>query len=151
MEFINSVSIAEMDEKHIDSIAELEKLCFSTPWSRKSIMYELHNDAAFYYSAILDGKIVGYAGMHIVFDEGYITNVCTHPDFEGKGIGKMLMSKLFDIAKEKSLAFLTLEVRKSNLKAKGLYKKFGFVGEGFRKDYYKNPVEDAEIMFYHFK
>jgi len=136
-----------MCERHVDDIAELEKLCFSMPWSRKSILYEVGCEYAHFYVAVVDGKVVGYAGMHIYVDEGIIANVCTHPDYTGNGIGQRLVSVLSDLGRKKALAFLTLEVRVSNECAKHIYRKYGFETQSVRKNYYKNPTEDAEIMF----
>ena len=91
-------------------------------------------------------SILGYAGLQIVLDEGYVTNIAVTKTARGKGIGKALVEALVNLSKNKNLAFISLEVRESNLPAISLYKKFGFEDKGKRKAFYSNPTEDAIIM-----
>jgi ribosomal-protein-alanine N-acetyltransferase len=133
---------------HIDDIVAIENLCFKIPWSRKSIEDEIiHNKLAIYFCAVHNGRAVGYCGMWQVIDEGYITNIAVHPEFRNCGIGSMLMDALIKEAEAQGIKALTLEVRKSNLKAQALYRKYGFEGTGARKRYYADNNEDAVIMW----
>ncbi|MBR6573053.1 MAG: ribosomal protein S18-alanine N-acetyltransferase [Clostridia bacterium] len=141
----NGVDIREFKEKDEIYIAMLEKECFSEPWSEKAILDAKENNTLFVV-AQAEEKIIGYAGLQIVLDEGYITNVAVTKEHRGKGVAKALMEKLFKIAEEKDLAFITLEVRESNLAAINLYKKLGFEKEGERKNFYVNPKENGHIM-----
>ena len=77
----NKVRIVPMNGDHLDQVAELERICFSVPWSRNMLAEELENDLSAFLVA-LDGEeqVVGYAGMQVVLDEGYITNVAVRPD-----------------------------------------------------------------------
>jgi ribosomal-protein-alanine N-acetyltransferase len=138
--------ISEMSEGHLEALAQLEKLCFSNPWSYGSLYEELQNPAAAFFTAELGGRPVGYAGMTYVLDEGYIANVAVHPDFRRRGVATALLKKLYDFALEKGLAMLTLEVRASNLDAIKIYENAGFVRAGVRRGFYENPREDALIM-----
>lgn len=142
------VEIASAVIDHINDIMVVENLSFSIPWSRNSITEEItKNKFARYLSAISKGKVIGYAGMWSVCGEGHITNVAVHPEFRGNGIGSLLIEELIVIAKKEGVLRMTLEVRKSNLVAQSLYKKFGFKDAGQRKSYYADNGEDAIIMW----
>ena len=145
------IEIVPMREDHIDSLMELEQATFAIPWTRQDFEREVkENQMAIYYVAILDGKLVGYAGMWHVITEGHITNVAVLEEARGKGIGSMLMEKLIEVGMEKEMIGITLEVRKSNKTAQSLYRKYGFQTEGFRKNYYPDTHEDALIMWKYF-
>ncbi|MGN1318934.1 MAG: ribosomal protein S18-alanine N-acetyltransferase, partial [Lachnospirales bacterium] len=136
-----------MTLEHIDGIMEIEKDSFAIPWTRKSVESELKNKLAIYIVALLDNKVVGYGGMWHVVTEGHITNIAVHKDYRNKGIGDSLVKKLIEIAYEKEMIGLTLEVRPSNEAALKLYKNNGFKLEGIRKEYYEDNKEDAYIMW----
>ena len=141
-------TIVRMTLEHIDDIMEIETLCFALPWSRNSFVDEIiNNKFALYFSAVADGQICGYAGMWKVFDEGHITNIAVHPKFRNRGIGRLLVNHLDEIAKNVGINKLTLEVRKSNLAARSLYDKAGFFACGERKGYYSDNGENAIIMW----
>lgn len=142
------IEITEMRQSHLDQMAELEKICFSLPWSRDMLADELSNKHAKYYVAVTeDGRVAGYIGMHVVLDEGYITNVATAPEFRRQGIAKALITKVLEYCRSKGMIYITLEVRESNAGAIALYESFGFRKIGKRADYYQKPLEDALIMF----
>jgi ribosomal-protein-alanine N-acetyltransferase len=126
-------------------IAELERECFSSPWSENAVLESYAADTSFFVFCDAD-KIIGYAGLQIVLDEGYVTNIAVTKEARGRGIGKALIETLVNFSKEKSLAFISLEVRESNIPAISLYKKFGFEDKGKRKAFYQSPTEDAIIM-----
>ena len=135
-----------MDRSHLGQIAQLERECFSSPWSEEMLAQELYNDNASYVVAQgEDGTVLGYAGLQVVLDEGYIDNVAVRPDCRRQGIASALLGA-FERFAQAHLAFLTLEVRASNTPAIALYEAHGFVREGVRKNYYTNPREDAVIM-----
>lgn len=142
------VRIAPMTAEHLDEVAALEKICFSTPWSRAMLAEELENAAAAYLVALdpEDGSVVGYAGLMVVLDEGYITNVAVRPESRRGGVASALLDVFVNFAVGNHLAFLTLEVRASNYGAIALYGSRGFRGVGRRTNYYEHPKEDAIIM-----
>lgn len=141
------VRIVPMNGDHLDEVAELERICFSTPWSRNMLAEELDNAlSAFLVALDGDGKVAGYAGLQVVLDEGYITNVAVRPECRRNGIAKQLLGVFLNFAQANHLAFLTLEVRASNYGAIALYGGLGFRGMGRRKNYYEHPKEDAIIM-----
>lgn len=139
------MKIRELRENDIPSIAEIERSCFSSPWSEDSIKSSFDNSSNHFYIAEIDGIISGYIGLSVVLDEGYILNVAVLPDHRRKGIAKALLNEIINIY-EKDLKFLTLEVRPSNTAAIGLYEGFGFERVGSRKNYYRNPAEDALLL-----
>lgn len=140
------MNIIRLNLSHADRMSELEKLCFPVPWSRGMVRDELTNDIGYYVGAEEDGLLVGYAGMQIIIDEGYITNVAVDPGYRRRGIADALLRALRSRADERALSFMTLEVRRSNLAAQRLYEKHGFSAAGVRKNYYRKPTEDAIIM-----
>lgn len=145
---MKKVEIMKARPEHIDGIVIVENLCFQIPWSRQSFVDEIiKNDFAWYICAFVNGEIVGYAGMWQVFDEGHITNIAVHPEFRQAGIGSALLENLISRARNSGIKRMTLEVRKSNFSAIGLYKKFNFKDGGFRKAYYEDNKEDAVIMW----
>ena len=141
------VRIVPMTADHLDEVAELERICFSTPWSRNMLAEELDNYLSAFLVALDDNdKVAGYAGLQAVLDEGYITNVAVRPDCRKQGVAGKLLQVFLDFAQANRLAFLTLEVRASNYPAIALYGSRGFRGVGRRKNYYEHPREDAIIM-----
>lgn len=139
--------IVPMDRSHIPQIAALEKECFSMPWTETMLADALFDPQACFIVAEdgEEGNILGYAGLHAVLDEGYIDNIAVTPDARRHGVASALLD-VFCRFGAVNLAFLTLEVRKSNDAAIGLYEKFGFQRAGLRPGYYQNPREDAVIM-----
>lgn len=140
------MTIVPMDRSHLKGVAELERLCFSTPWSEAMLEEELYNDtASFLVAEGPDGAVVGYAGLHVILDEGYIDNVAVRPDQRRQGIADRLL-EVFCRFGAAHLRFLTLEVRPSNTAAVALYEKHGFCEAGRRRDYYDAPREDALLL-----
>lgn len=145
---MHRIEVVTMAVEHIDGVMVVENLSFRIPWSKNAFLEEVTgNKFARYITAVQDGKIVGYAGLWKVFDEGHITNIAVHPEFRGNGIGSILMEKLIELAKTEGVTSMTLEVRRSNLAAQKLYAKYGFLPGGVRKAYYADNGEDAIIMW----
>ena len=146
------VRIVPMGADHLDEVAALERICFSTPWSRNMLAEELENDLFAFLVALDDeGHVAGYAGVQVILDEGYITNVAVRPDCRKKGVAGKLLQVFLDFAEANHLAFLSLEVRASNYDAIALYGSRGFRGVGRRTNYYEHPKEDAVIMTRYFR
>ena len=138
--------IEVMNSSHVAQIAALEKICFSDPWSEKSVASELDNKLAFWLVATEGDTIAGYIGSQTVMDETDMMNVAVHPDFRRQGIAEDLVNALVEQLKTMGSHCLTLEVRASNSPAIALYEKLGFAQIGRRKNYYRNPREDALIL-----
>lgn len=143
----NSIIIRNLQEKDINDLVEIEELCFHTPWTKNSLKQELKNKLARYKVIEKDSKIVAYAGIWFVVDEGHITNVAVHPEHRGLGYGNQVIEALIDECANSNIISMTLEVRKSNETAIKLYKKYGFKLSGIRPGYYTDTQEDALIMW----
>lgn len=144
---MQKIDIKPMSERHLNEVAELERSCFSQPWSKSMLAGEVDNEDSHFFVAVDDlGQVLGYAGAKFVCDEGYITNVAVFRQHRGNGIAQALLRKLIQAGREKNLKFISLEVRKSNAAAISLYKKLKFAEVGQRKDFYLDPKEDALIM-----
>lgn len=147
---IDGCKLVRMEEQHLDALAELEKICFSQPWSRDGLAEELENPLACFAVAQIerdgDSHVIGYAGMHCVVGECYITNVAVFPDYRRQGVAAALVQSLIDSAKKQNGEFISLEVRKSNGAAITLYERLGFQKVGVRIHFYSAPTEDALIM-----
>ena len=150
---MDHVKIVPMNEGHLEELERLEKLCFSRPWSRHMLAEELENQCAAFLVAEdgVSGKVLGYAGLLVMADEGYITNVAVFPEYRRSGVAAKLIEVFENFARGDRLAFLTLEVRPSNAAAIALYRRFGFQEVGRRKNYYDLPKEDALILTRYFE
>lgn len=137
--------IKPIDETMIGAIAALERECFSEPWSENAI-FESVRAGTHFFTACDGDQIIGYAGISTVLDEGYITNVAVTAKARRSGAASLILNRLFQLARERALSFISLEVRRSNTPAISLYEKFGFTIEGVRKSFYRHPTEDAIIM-----
>lgn len=135
-----------MKADHVSAVAELEKICFSAPWSENSIMAELGSIWSYWLVALDGDKLVGYIGSQTSFDEADVMNVAVHPDCRRRGIAEKLIHTLVAELTSRGVRALTLEVRASNDPAINLYEKLGFQQVGRRKNYYHNPKEDALIL-----
>ena len=142
------IKVVPMTADHLEELEKLERICFSRPWSRKMLAEELENECAAFLVAedAATGQVVGYAGLLVVADEGYITNVAVFPAYRLRGVAAQLIQVFINFAKGNHLAFLTLEVRPGNAAAIALYQGFGFKEAGRRKNYYDLPKEDALIL-----
>lgn len=148
-----SVKIVPMTADHLEELEKLERICFSRPWSRRMLAEELENQCAAFLVAedSVSGRVLGYAGLMVVADEGYITNVAVFPEYRRQGIAAQILQVFLQFAAANHLAFLTLEVRPSNAAAIALYQGFGFEEVGRRKNYYDLPKEDALILTKYFE
>ncbi len=138
--------ILPMTEEHISAVAEIERQCFSDPWSEEGLKAELTNENARFYVFTCFGSVLGYMGMHIVLDECYIANVAVSDLHRRRGIGERLVRYCVKQAEKENCSFISLEVRVSNGSAIALYEKAGFNAVGERKNFYSHPTENGLIM-----
>ena len=141
------MTIRLLRKEDVPEVAQIEKMCFPDPWSEASLAECLFVPPAKAFCIVNDEeKIVAYAGMYCVLDEGQIVNIATHPSYRRRGYAQMMIQKLKEEALVAGLLFLTLEVRASNQAAIELYEKNGFAVIGERANYYLHPRENALIM-----
>ena len=125
--------------------AELEKLCFSAPWSYKMLCEASGSESGEFLCAFADGEFAGYAGMLCVLDEGQICNVAVCPPFRRMGVGEALMTAQREAGIRRGLSVMMLEVRASNGAAQHLYEKLGWERVGVRRNFYSAPREDGVL------
>ncbi len=144
-----TLSFRKMKMEDLPDVMAIDLDAFPSPWTREVYEQELlKNDFAHYFVLQTDdGKIVGYVGLWIVFEDAQITNIAVHKDFRGKRIGERLFGYALAFAFYQGAQTLSLEVRPSNTVAKNMYRKFGLKEGGIRKNYYPDNGEDAIVMW----
>ena len=143
---MSDLTIRRMTLEDAQAVWAIENATFPTPWSLRDFEHEMReNPCARYLVAVKDGRIIGFAGIHIILDEGHITNIAVTEVERGHGYGKALTQALLQYASNLGVQYVTLEVRENNEPAKTLYKALGFFKVGVRKKYYENQT-DAHIM-----
>lgn len=140
------IRIEQMTISHVPQIAALERVCFSDPWSERSIFSELDNPLSLWLAALDGERVAGYIGSQSVLGESDMLNLAVSPDYRRQGIGRALVTALIDRLRQQGSCSITLEVRSSNLPAGRLYENLGFSQVGLRKGYYEKPREDARIL-----
>lgn len=141
------LSVEPMRMGDVAAVLEIERLSFSSPWPAYAFEQELTaNRMAHYVVARSGGRVVGFAGIWLMVDEGHITTFGVHPDHRRQGVGRRLLLRLAELAIELRSVRMTLEVRVSNLPAQALYRSFGFRVAGRRVAYYSDDGEDALVM-----
>lgn len=138
--------LVPMDKSHLDAVAALERICFSKPWPKSMLEDELYNpNVSLVVAEGEDGTVLGYGEIGVVLDEGCLEKIAVDPDYRRQGVAEAILSAFLRFG-QAHLAFLTLEVRASNAPAIALYEKLGFQQVGRRKDYYREPKEDALLL-----
>ena len=129
-------------------IRALELEYFSDPWSERDIFSAISVEWAMCYSAVDDGgKVVAYVLARLIAPEAEIYRVAVRADKRRRGIGYRLLDYAMKTERGRGLESTFLEVRESNVAARNLYHSYGFCQIGERKNYYKDPIENAIIMF----
>lgn len=135
-----------LKKEEAPAVLPLETICFSHPWTLENIESELVKETAIFIGAFYEEQLVGYASCYLVQDVAYMNNVGVHPDYRQMGIGEKLMATLEELAGEKGAVVLTLEVRSKNAVAIAMYNKLGYKKHGVRRFFYRDPVDDGDIM-----
>lgn len=146
---VQKITIHPMTIADIDGVMEVERLSYLTPWSRDAFLSEIMQTYTIYLIARDGEKVVGIAGMHVVWEDSHVTNIAVHPLYRGRSLGERLMQELIQRAHKRGARRMTLEVRSSNTPAQSLYRKLGFITApgAIRKGYYTDTNEDAVIMW----
>lgn len=143
---MNEIIFDKLKPEYLDSLTELEKICFSVPWSRNLFKNDISNKTAYYVLAVLNDKVIGYCGLYKVLDEADITNIAVHPEFRKQGLAERMLENIIKHCELNKISKITLEVRKSNINAIKLYEKNAFKVVGERKNYYSDNNETAILM-----
>ncbi|HCA53914.1 MAG: ribosomal protein S18-alanine N-acetyltransferase [Acutalibacteraceae bacterium] len=142
-----NMTIARMEEQHIEAVADLEAMCFSTPWTEENLRSSLANKTDYFFVALDEEEdVIGYIGVSVVADSCFINNIAVYPACRRQGVGTALLKIAIMTADVNSTEFISLEVRESNAAAIALYEALGFEEMGRRKNFYRRPQEDALIM-----
>ncbi|MGN0587807.1 MAG: ribosomal protein S18-alanine N-acetyltransferase [Oscillospiraceae bacterium] len=142
---MNNVIIRQAAERDLPVFAEIESVCIAEPWSVESFRAEFAASGAVFLAAERDGVICGFLTASSVLDEVNINNVAVLSEYRRNGIGEKLLRALEEQVSGFA-AVINLEVRESNLPAISLYKKLGYAQNGLRKNFYRQPVENAVLM-----
>ena len=144
----SKTTIRKMELADIDQVMVVDSASFPTPWPREIFDQEIRkNDFAYYYVLEQDGHIIGYAGTWMVLGDAQVTNIALLPEMRGKKLGEKLFKYVLTQAVALGMQRLSLEVRVSNQIAQRMYRKFGLVPGGVRKNYYTDNGEDAIVMW----
>ncbi|WP_077324404.1 ribosomal protein S18-alanine N-acetyltransferase [Virgibacillus siamensis] len=140
--------LRDMKLSDTSDVMLVETASYDAPWPEDIFHQEIaNNHYAHYYVAVADGKIVGYAGMWLVIDDAQITNIAISPEHRGQKYGQKLFYHMMKQAVLMGAKRMSLEVRESNIPAQRMYRKFGLVPGGIRKNYYTDNQEDAIVMW----
>lgn len=143
-----AMSIETMTPADINDVRHIETVSFSTQWPSDAFYNELQsNRSAHYYVGRVAGRIVAYGGIWVVMEDSHVTTIAVDPDFRRRKFGEFMLAHLIDRAVEREAAWMTLEVRESNVGAQQLYRKYGFTTVATRKAYYSDNNENALIMW----
>jgi ribosomal-protein-alanine N-acetyltransferase len=146
------MNIRNMSLKHLDEVLAIERDSFLTPWSEPSFRQEIEGKESSLAVVVSENeRVIGYGIAWIIVDEIHIGNIAVRRDYRRRRIGAMLLDHLLETGKSRGCCLATLEVRRSNLPAIGLYQTFGFSSIAVRKDYYRDTHEDAIVMLKHFE
>lgn len=141
--------IRAMEKRDIEAVAILEAENFSEPWSANSFIEEIRKETSLYIVAYEGETLVGICGLVTSFDEGEVLNVSVAKEYRKQGIAYQMLQHLLNEGESKGIKHFTLEVREGNVPARTLYEKLGFVCEGIRPNFYRNPAENAAIYWLH--
>lgn len=138
--------VRAMRPADLADVMVIERRSFSAPWEESTFRGLMRRPSAALLVAEVDDELVGYSVMWFAADEGELGDIAVLPERRGAGIGRRLLHESIVAAASRGIRSLYLEVRESNGVARGLYVKVGFEVVGVRKQYYKEPVEDAIVM-----
>ena len=136
----------------VEQVYEIDVSSFSLPWSSRSFRYEVAENPASrpwvaeWQEVSGESRIVGMLVMWLVIDEAHVGTFAIHPQYRRRGIGQHLLAHALLDAYEHGIRTIYLEVRRSNLNAQALYRKFGFIEDGVRPRYYVDNNEDALLL-----
>lgn len=141
------VTARRMTAADVERVAEIEAEAFSSPWKADTFHTLLERPGAeLWVLEDPEAGVVAYAVVWCILDQGELANIAVAAPLRGRGYGAWLLSRVVEVARERGVESLYLEVRVSNGRAADLYRTFGFKEIGVRRDYYDEPREDALLM-----
>ena len=149
---LSSLQFARMQVGDLPDVLTIENDVYPHPWTRGNFLDSLYSGYEAWTLREPTGPLAGYFLVMLAVDEAHLLNISVRRDLHGKGAGRLQLDKVVEIAKEKGMASILLEVRPSNDRALTVYKRYGFEQIGVRKGYYpaaNNSREDALVMRFH--
>ena len=139
--------VRRMAPRDVAVVARLEAEVFTTPWEQGTFRTLLRRSGAELWVAEASGQgVVGYYVLWCIQDQGELANIAVAAPFRGRRIGLCLLDHALDMASERGVESLYLEVRASNHSAQAMYLTRGFEQIGTRRAYYERPREDAWVL-----
>lgn len=139
-------NIRLMKEEDLTAVMQIEQEVYSDPWCEEMFYKEMEIEGSYILEGTKSSEIIGYYCGIKVLDEYSLLNIAVAKDYQGQGYGAMLLDDMIARCRANGVRRCFLEVRKSNKKGINLYSMYGFEITGTRKEYYRNPVEDALLM-----
>lgn len=149
---LSSLQFARMQVSDLPDVLTIENDVYPHPWTRGNFLDSLYSGYEAWTLREPSGALTGYFLVMLAVDEAHLLNISVRRDLQGRGVGRMQLDKVVDVAKEKGMTSILLEVRPSNMRALAVYKQYGFEQIGVRKGYYpgdSNTREDAIVMRFH--
>jgi [ribosomal protein S18]-alanine N-acetyltransferase len=141
-------TVQPMATSDIGAVTRIERVSFSTVWPSDAFYNELStNKLAHYFVGRYEDRVVAYGGIWVILDDSHVTTLAVDPEYRGRRFGEVLLLRLIDEAIDRGAAWMTLEVRESNVVAQRLYRKYGFTTVTMRTGYYSDDNESALIMW----
>jgi ribosomal-protein-alanine N-acetyltransferase len=131
---------------YAEQILEIENSSFPSPWGISAFIGELERSISHLWALIADKHLVGYICFWMFDNEIQVLNLAVHPTNRRQRCGQLLLTQMIETGVTEGLRSVWLEVRPSNLAARSLYSKFGFLEVGRRPRYYRETNDDAIIM-----
>ncbi|MFD1021115.1 ribosomal protein S18-alanine N-acetyltransferase [Thalassobacillus hwangdonensis] len=145
---MDTAIVRKMTQADLEAVMEVEHSSFTVPWTKETFVNEMEiNRYAHYFVIEKDQNVVGYCGLWVIIDEAHITNIAILPEYRGKEYGSFLLEHVIQYARDMGAIQISLEVRVSNMAAQRMYRRFGMVPGGVRKNYYTDDGEDALVMW----
>ncbi|MCH7689879.1 MAG: ribosomal protein S18-alanine N-acetyltransferase [candidate division Zixibacteria bacterium] len=142
--------IRELKSSDISDILAIESDSFPDPWPKSAFEEIIRQPGHGGLVVVSDLKLVAYACYLIIEHESHLTNLAVVHSFRRKSIASGLLERILDIVRKKGCEHILLEVRPQNKSAIAFYENAGFELLYSRPNYYRNPVEDAQVMVYYF-
>ena len=142
-----ALGLRPMTEADLEAVARIERRSYSFPWSEE-IFRDCLRVGYCCLACMLGQRLIGYGIMSVAVGESHILNICVDPEFQGQRLGRRIITRMLNLAREKGADTAFLEVRPSNRPALALYYSLGFNQIGLRRGYYPAPKgrEDALVL-----
>ena len=144
---LGTLAVRRMRYPDIEAVGLIDAGAYSRPWSAATWRRELGDSQRHHLVAMVDGAIIGHAGVLFVAEEAHVTTVAVMPDQQGRGVATLLVLDLLDETRSRGVDSATLEVRATDRRAQRIYSRIGFAPAGIRRRYYSEPIDDAVIMW----